>query len=62
MGDSTSMTKRCLGCGELTFIRILQTGEVGTICEKCQLSAIKLAIDVAEDILSRNTLKIVVRN
>jgi hypothetical protein len=39
-----------------------QTGEVGIVCEKCQLSAIKLAIDVAENILSKNRLKIVVRN
>lgn len=64
------MTKRCLACYKVTFIRITIDGEVGRVCEECQLGAIKAAIEAIDAIANfernfkaaDNTSKIVVDN
>lgn len=37
------MEKKCLTCRKETYIRILQNGEVGRVCEECQKEIMRLA-------------------
>lgn len=39
------MNKACLACGVTTYIRVLKSGKVGTVCEGCQREILRLAIE-----------------
>lgn len=48
------MVKACLVCGLVNYIRMLPTGQLGRVCEGCQVKAMSTAIDTED---RKNSLK-----